>query len=194
MFWKLIPGRDSWEIWQGDEKQEERALPFLRGCASQHFSSLTELEEWLKKEESRRAKNRAIRLLAMRNYPTTLLTRKLLFDGYCREIVQQIVQWAEKMGYVQDDEYLRSSILQELRRGYGPKVILWKLRTKGFSEEVLLRAIAQHSTMALQKEGIRKLMKRRPGDRRKAVAMLLRRGYPLELIKTQLSLEIEETE
>jgi SOS response regulatory protein OraA/RecX len=186
MSWNLRKGIDNWEIWEGEEKREDRSLPFLSRCP-QHFPTLDALEEWLAGEEARQAKNSALRLLAGRNYPSPMLRRKLLEKGYREEIADPIVAWAEREGYVQNDDYLRFFLERELQKGHGPIWIRWKLRSQDLAEETIEPAIERILTPEVQKERIRsllsKLQKRTPDQ---TIAALLRRGFSLDMIKDAL--------
>lgn len=188
MVWSLRQGFEKLEIFENDEKQDERTLPFLsrKTRIPHHFSTKDELEEWLRSEEKKQAKNAALRYLAMRNYPSQLLSRKLLGKGFSMAAVQLAVDWAIQMGYVQDQEYLRHQILQEIERGHGPQAILWKLRAKGLEPDLILQMLQELYPIDSQFERIRKLMKRLSDDRQKMTAALFRRGFSLDVIRAAL--------
>jgi regulatory protein len=152
-------------------------------------------------DEKKQVKQSAVRLLAQRNHSSYMLRRKLLMKGFSETAVDEIVLWAQDSGYVQDDEYLRAAILSEHERGHGPKAILWKLRAKGFPAETVEMAIDRILPIALQQERIRALIFKRPMERQKMTAALLRRGYDFAVInevlrnfKIRQSPEFEETE
>jgi len=137
-------------------------------------------------EEKKQARNKALRLLAARNIPSQLLCRKLIMKGFSESIAHETVKWAEELGYVNDDEYIRAVIRQELERGHGKRAILWKLRSKGFSEEAVEKEMKESLPRSLQKETLIKTMAKlhlsKPSDRKKIVTALLRRGFAMDLI------------
>src|SRR5690554_354050 len=93
--------------------------------------------------EREKAKQYALRLLSMRSYASHQLRSKMREKGFSEEIVSEWIEWLKRVDLLQDDALVVSLIERELKRGYGPKAILWKLRGKGFSAEESLRALAQ---------------------------------------------------
>lgn len=152
-------------------------------------------------EEKKRARSKALKLLAGQNYPSQMLRRKLIMNGFSENVAIETVKWVQQLGYVKDDEYLRAAIRQQQERGHGKKAILWKLRSKGFSEEAIEKEMSETLPLTLQKKTLVKTMAKlslsmQPSERKKTVMTLLRRGFPIELIyeviKTQPNPEIEE--
>jgi SOS response regulatory protein OraA/RecX len=202
MGWTLCYRDQNWEIWNGQEVEDVRQLPFLDSRVSipPFFSTFSDLEAWLKTEEKKRAKNYVVRLLARQNYPSEMLRRKMIEKGFSRFAADEMARWAQEQGYVQDDDYLRLTVQRELARKRSPKAIVWKLRGQGFSEEAIQRQIDQMATPGALHETIRSLFSKlnKGGNfhgRQKAIAALLRRGFDLETIQQSIKIQqIPESE
>lgn len=188
MVWNLRFGFEKWEIFENDEMQDERDLPFLsrKTRVPHQFSTRNDLEEWLVLEEKKQAKNAAARFLAMRNYPSKLLSRKLLSKGFSTSAVQMAIEWAQTMGYIQDQEYLRHQILQEIAKGNGPQAILWKLRAKEFDSQTIQSMLQELYPIDAQIDRIRQLVMRMRDDRQKMIVKLFRRGFSQDAIRMAL--------
>lgn len=111
------------------------------------------------------ARKRAFQLLSMRNYHSVVLARKLELKGCSPEDCQRVIEECKRLGFLKDDE----AILQEFRRGYGPRYIEWKLGVE-------VRSVI---TREMQREKIQEF-------KRKGILGLQRRGFDLDLILEQL--------
>jgi SOS response regulatory protein OraA/RecX len=125
------------------------------------------------------ARRKALRLLSMRNYHSSVLASKLERKGCPKEICARVIEDCKKLGFLNDD-----AILRELRRGYGPRAIEFRLNLK---REEVRKAI----TREMQRERIREWVPKL-GPREKAIRTLQRRGFDFDLIIEIFSLaEIE---
>jgi len=188
MAWALRKGLNGWEIWNENEKQDDRPLRFLshRIRIPAQFASLADLEAWLMETEKKQAKNAVLYLLSRQNYPSQRLSRKLHQKGYSALVIEEIIAWVQGLGIVQDQEYLRRAIERESGKGHGPQSTIWKLRQKGFSEEAIEKELSQIMPIEIQKEAIRKFLLKRPLTgplaKQKIMAALVRRGFSFNLI------------
>lgn len=114
------------------------------------------------------ARKYALRLLSMRDYHSAVFRRKLEKKGFTAKICDQVMQDCRRLGFFKDDE----AILRELRRGYGPKLIEFKLQ---LPREDVRRVI----TRELQRERIIELALKL---KEKALRTLLRKGFDSELV------------
>lgn len=113
----------------------------------------------------------------MRNYHSSVLANKLERKGCPKEICERVIADYKKMGFLNDDE----AILRELRRGYGPRAIEYKLN--------LSRAeVRQAITREMQRERIKELLPKL-GPREKAIRTLQRRGFDFDLVIEIFSLQ-----
>jgi SOS response regulatory protein OraA/RecX len=169
------------DIFEDDVLYQHRHLPFLQYVKIPgSFPTLEELEKWILSEEEKQIKNAAIKLLSRRSYSRYLLSQKLKDKGFSEKTIRPIVEWASQKGYVQDEEYARALILQEIQLGKGPKMILAKLRMKGLVHmETMLQKLYPKD---MQIEKVQKLIKS------KNIAACLRRGFSWDTIQTALKL------
>lgn len=132
--------------------------------------------------EKEKAKQYALRLLAARSYSSYQLRSKMLGRGYSEEIVSEWIEWLVRVELVKDDLVLVSLIEKEMRHGYGPRAISWKLRQKGFPLDVIARAIAEIAPMEAQRTAIAAWAGKKRGDVRKRASDLIRRGFDSDLV------------
>lgn len=116
------------------------------------------------------ARKRAIWLLSRQNYHSEVLARKLLDKGCTEEVAAAVIADCRRLGILNDDQ----AILRELRRGWGPRAIEFKLRLK---RGEVRKTISREMQKARILELIPKL-----GPREKAYRTLMRKGFDSELI------------
>lgn len=112
------------------------------------------------------ARKSALRLLSMKNYHGAVLKRKLLEKGFSEEIVDQVIADCKRMGFCNDKE----AILSELRRGWGPRAIEYKLRlTQEEVRTTISRAMQKKRIVELKAKG-------------KTFRALQSKGFDIELL------------
>ncbi len=136
--------------------------------------------------EREKAKQYALRLLARKSYSSNQLRSKLKEKGYSEEIVSEWIEWLIRVELLQDDLLLSSLIERELNRGYGPRAIAWKLRSKGYFSEDITKSIAKSISLEKQREAIRIWAGKKKGEIRKKVTDLIRRGFDPDLVLHEL--------
>jgi len=169
------------EIWDGEEVVQEMSIPFLRESVRfpAQFVSLSALEQWLTEQELKLARQKALRLLGARNYCGLFLFRKLKEGGYSASICTDVVEEMKRLGYVQDQEFLDHAIAREFAKGYGPRFIEQKLKSKGLSSQEVRRSI----TPEMQEQKMREWLKKQKSlDRQKNIRALQQRGFDFDLI------------
>ena len=132
----------------------EIRAPFRIWKIPKSFETLEEIERWLKETEWKLARLSAYRLIAMRNYPAAELLRKLEQRRFSPSVCTLVVEELKKNGYLRDAEYAEAAILREFHRGFGPRYIELKLRSKGLNGEKIRELI----TDAMQRKKIRELI------------------------------------
>lgn len=120
--------------------------------------------------EWKTARQKAFRLLSLRNYHSQVLFRKLKEKGFSREICEKVIEDCKRIGLLKDED----AILSEFRRGHGPRYIQFKLKLE--AQEV--RAVI---TKTMQREKIAQ-MAPKLGERERALRTLQRRGFDIDLI------------
>lgn len=177
----------SWiEIRQGDQILQEFELLFpLKRLPEIFFLSVEEALFWLQSTERKMAKNQALRFLARQSLASSMLFYKLQKRGYSKEICQAIIDECRQSGYLPDDEIWPRVIEKELACGYGPRWIEWKWKSKGLPDGL----VATIATTEKQRKAIRKLMQKQTNkERKKMVAILLKRGFQIEQILQEIEI------
>jgi len=137
-----------------------------------------------------------LRLLARRDYGTAELGRRLLEKGFAPEAVDRVIARGIELGYLDDARYVESlsRALLDTGRATGPRLVM-ELRRRGLSEELIATAAACRQEGAVA-TALQALVARRfatfnyaeaaPGERRRVVNFLQRRGFPLDCILNAL--------
>ena len=164
---------------------KEIFIPFQIKRIPKSFESIEAVEKWLRETEWKLARFSAYRWLAMRNIPSRALRKKLEQKNYSEDVCNRVIEELERLGYLKDDEYLESAIRRDFRKGYGPRWIEMKLRSQGLSETGVRKWI----TPEMQREKIR-AWALKCKSKKKAVAVLQRRGFDAELIIQELKFSL----
>jgi regulatory protein len=139
----------------------------------------------------------ALRLLTRRDYSTAELRRRLLDKGYPAEAVEAAVARGIALGYLDDARLIErlSRVLLAQGRAAGPRLTL-ELRRRGFPRELIAPAVTAATGEGATEQALRELIARRfetfdfatadERERRRVVAFLQRRGFPLERILNEL--------
>lgn len=142
------------------------------------------------------AKRLAYRKLAMRAYHSLEMKDRLLEKGAPLGVVGQVIEELKALGYLNDPEWIVSSIRSLTARKYGPKMISYKLMSKGIPEEEF--QISLEEIACLQHESIRRLLETKYKsrqlidfkERQKVIAALVRKGFDLPaVLQTILSFD-----
>lgn len=116
------------------------------------------------------ARKKALWLLSRYAQHSEVLIQKLIRKGCLKETAELVVAGLQRLGFLND----RDAILRELRRGWGPRAIEYKLRLKrGEVQKVISRD--------MQKKRILEL-KGKETNREKAYRTLIRKGFDVELV------------
>ncbi len=176
---------DLFEIWEEGQMIEEISVPFSIKKFPDSFPSLEAIKKWVRETEWKLVRMTAYRLIAMRQYPSSTLQKKFQQKRFSREVIDRIIEELKKNGYLKDDEFIENEILREFRRGYGPRYIELKLRSKNLNGEKVRELI----TNQMQTERIRQLIPKLAlrSNRQKIIAALQRRGFDLEIILKEVS-------
>lgn len=154
----------------------------------------------LKESERRRAREKALYLLSMRDHSRAELERKLR-SGADRETAEQTAARMEALGLVNDEGYagrLAEDLL--LRRHFSRSHALQELRAKGIDRQTAEEAVAQvnaqdeEQALALLHGKFRSRL-RQPDGEKKAAASLARLGFGYDAVRRamqRLNIEFEE--
>jgi regulatory protein len=132
-------------------------------------------------------RDRALRLLARREYSRAELTRKLSAHAEDPDELERVLDDLERRGWVSERRVVEQRV-HTLRKRYGARRIERDLRQKGVSDEAVTAALA--GLRAGEFEAVREVWRRkfggrqprRPADRARQVRFLQGRGFDLEVI------------
>jgi regulatory protein len=127
----------------------------------------------------------AIRLLGVRPHGEVELRRKLARRGCPSEQIEEALERARRLGYLDDGAFARALVAHRAG-GRGAAMIAAELAARGVDREVAAEALAEVSE-ADQVAAARRLAARAPTeDRRRLAARLQRRGFASDVIRTAL--------
>ena len=126
----------------------------------------------------------ALRLLSIRSYSSVELIKKLNLRGFLEEEIDWVVSECERLGFLNDEEESRRRTERFRKKGYGPALIAFKLKSSGLKKTEVSKEDQMETMRALLKKEVWKKK-----DRMKKMAALQRRGFD-----TQCILEIFENQ
>lgn len=139
------------------------------------------------------AKNKALGFLSRKRLAKKELEEKLIKSGASESVAQEISQWAEEYGFIDDFEYAKSYIADASAiKKHGMRKIRFDLIRKGISEFVIDDVLFETGGMD-EKENIRGIIEKRLSDVRdkkqtdKVIRFLVSRGYSFSDIKKCIS-------
>ncbi len=141
----------------------------------------------------KRARDRALRLLAMRGRSRAELRKKLAERDFTKSVVDRVLENLGELGYLDDEAFAVNRARHlAVNRLYGDRKIEEQLREKGISREAAREAIREVREEFPEKEGIaRSAAKKYPGrsidglDKKERLSLartLQGKGYHLGLI------------
>ncbi len=159
--------------------------------------SAAELSEINKADTLRRSKKRALYLLGERSYCRGELLQKLS-KTYGSEVAQQAVEYVDKLGYIDDEDYAqRLAKYLVTKKKWGVRRAKAEMLKRGLSRELAENALSEFSDDELDEELMSLIEKKYsakisdPDSRRKTTAALARRGYDFAAIKRCIAAVLE---
>lgn len=154
-----------------------------------------------------RARDRALRLLGLRDRSRREIEMSLRRSGFDGQVIGQTVEWLTGLGYLDDRRFARAYATEKQRSGWGPRRVAAELAAKGIERiviaETLVSAEAESGEEAL--EGARVLeqtVRKRFGGQfavdpetaeRRLAGFLARRGHDWETIDRMVRVLRAET-
>lgn len=166
------------EVREDGQWIEEIQAPFRIWKWPRAFDSKEQIYQWLRETEFKSARNSVYRSLAARAHSSSDLKRKLETKRFSSSVITRVLEELQRLGYLEDDQLAESAILREFKRGYGPKYIELKLRSKGLSSQKMRELISKE----MEEEKIRDLIRKSHFPKEKTIRSLQRRGFDLQLI------------
>lgn len=151
----------------------------------------------MEEQEYRRALEFAVRSLSAKSQHSQELKKKLYDRGMSSSVVEQVLSELERLGYLNDDEWLDFFVRSQTARRMGPGAIEQKLRMKSIPFEECRNALSRYQSDEVQEEAIRELLKTKYRskdmkdlkERQQVISGLARRGFCWELIQRVLFLD-----
>jgi SOS response regulatory protein OraA/RecX len=126
----------------------------------------------------------ATRLLSSRPYFRSQLHAKLSLRAQtlsfedAGSVIEAILEDLSRSGYL-DDQYLAQAyVRRQLSKGYGPKVIAFKLKYLGLAPEITAAAIQSEASQEAELLSLKRYCRKFPRlERQKLISKLYYRGY-----------------
>jgi regulatory protein len=134
-------------------------------------------------EASRRAWDRAIRLLAVHDRSEQEIRSRLAASGESATTIAATVRCLRHFRYLDDRRFALGAAEQAMRRGYGSEYVRAQLEHKGVAEHVIDQALhaSFDNEAELAKKALARHFREEPREEArgaKAARFLLRRGFP----------------
>jgi regulatory protein len=139
------------------------------------------------------ARDKAIRLLARRDYPSKLLRSRLGEAGYEAAAVDEAVTDLEDARYVNDERYVEAAVAGRAARGQGPIRIALELVRQGCPKELVEAAVQRDDpqwteiAVALRLRRFGREAPESPKERARQVRFLLQRGFASTQVRAALA-------
>jgi regulatory protein len=182
-----------------DDEQELVMTPEIvakYGIVPQREFSDESFLKILEEDNTRQAKDQALRYLSRRQHSRLELFRKMRQKGYRAEIINHALDELEKIDLVNDEEFARLYILNELRmRPQGRILLFHKLSQRGISRELSESLVTKYLPEEKEPEMAHLLVKKYlhthrtdSGDRlkEKLIRFLYNRGFTWDCIEQVL--------
>jgi regulatory protein len=132
---------------------------------------------------------RAVKLLAGRPKTRARLEQALLAKGHDAAEVEQALNRAQELGYLDDRRYAETRARAALAEGRAPGAIVHKLTAEGVDASLAEAAVSAASEGYDPAEAARGLLKRRKLTGLKAARFLAGRGFPEDVVRSVVRLD-----
>ncbi len=127
------------------------------------------------------AKDYALFCLARSAYHSRVLFLKMRQKGFDPNESNEVIVYLQKMGYLDDRDYLARFVDSQKRQGYGPKMILCKLWQKQIGKEEAIEFLSFDQSAAIR-AFLQKNNRIKCQERPKLISSLIRRGFDYSAI------------
>jgi regulatory protein len=153
-------------------------------------------QELLDQDAPYRARERALRLLGLRDRSRREVEIRLRQAGFDQKVVDRTLEWLAGLGYLDDRRFAGAYVAEKQRGGWGPRRIRAELAAKGVERSAVDEAVAalEDSGSAASAGGdaaLEDVIRRRfggqftadpEGAERRLAGFLARRGYDWDTI------------
>ena len=142
------------------------------------------------KDELKKAKNLAFRLLKYRNRSEKEIVNRLKGRKISKEVIEQVITKLKSLSLLDDRKFAESWIRERIRKGYGLLKIKSELKEKGIRQDLLEDLLEDFNKdewvlLQIKKLAQKKIKKYNKIDlniKRKILSYLVRRGFPSEKV------------
>ena len=195
MTFKLKEGnKDRWEILIDGKKWREvhRAI-FGKKPVFPPLYSENDYQAIFDDFEFRRVKGYVLWRLSTQSYHSEQLVKLLRERLVQNKTIDRVLQEYKKMGFLDDESWLQSFILNQQRR-YSLRFILSKLNAKGLSSDTLQRLATEWKKPEEELQAIQHLLQTRYRSKdlsnyqtkQKVIAALMRKGFEFDQVQTAI--------
>lgn len=133
------------------------------------------------------ARERSYRLLGYRERSTSELRGRLHEDGYCAAVIDATIERLVELQLVDDERFATAYVRTKVAAGWGSARVTSGLRAHHIEPEVMARVLDEQMTDESQLQRARTLISRLrivdSRDRQRALARLIRRGFPTNIAR-----------
>ncbi|MBD1584023.1 regulatory protein RecX [Pseudoalteromonas sp. S16_S37] len=91
--------------------------------------------------EKQKLKNYVLWLLGRQEYSKKELSQKLKAKQADDNLIENLLQWCESLGYIDDNRYCESFLRRQINKGLGLKRVLAEAGNKGVDRALLMQLI-----------------------------------------------------
>lgn len=178
------------DLWRTTSSRVGRALEL---CVGQGVRP-DDLEHELDQEESRQAREHALRYLTYRARSRGELTRRLMEQGYGPRAVERTVDWLDQAGYLDDTEFAQQWVAERVRvKQYGRLRIAAELAAKEIPSERISELLDEYCPESGERARATALARRRlaglkglerVAQGRRLAPYLSRKGYAGNIVRS----------
>jgi regulatory protein len=173
------------------------ALEAARLRKGQELSD-ADIEALRETDQTERAFDQVVKLLARRPYSTVELRRYLAGKNLAESQIESVLTRLNNLGYADDQAFAAYWVENRDRfRPRGPRALRYELRQKGITDEVIETTLgefdAHDAAYRAAQEQVRRLRRSaRPDFRQKMGAFLVRRGFEYDIVRAVIDQLIRE--
>ena len=156
-----------------------------------------DLREFEKKEEILKAKDKALKLLGYRARSTSEIRTRLTLAGFEEVTVRKVIEDLSRTGLLNDVEFAEAFVRTKLvQRPAGRFLLQQELRGKGIDENIIEKTLNQIYEETSEKDLAEQLVQKRmsrlqdsddPGEKKRLIDLLRRRGFGWDIVEQILS-------
>jgi regulatory protein len=138
------------------------------------------------------ARQYALRRLSQQALTKQQLYKAIIRKGATEEVAEQVIEKVDEYGYLDDVAWAEGFVRGQCRKGFGPRLIQYKLKEKGISPQIAAPFLEKAQRM--QSEQIRTFLEKKRPDltnikiKQRVFSNLVRKGYDIDAIQEAINL------